>query len=84
MATFDGRQVAAWLKPYLDWARRRLEEEGTVTSGWRSNYSGKVTARSQCGGPSCPGTCAGRGSNHAGRVKPAEAIGVSDIPRSRR
>ncbi len=80
VATFDGRQVAGWLKPYLDWARAN-GWKGTVTSGWRSPEYSEQVCRQQCGAPSCPGTCAGRSSNHAGRVKPAGAVDVSDIPR---
>ena len=72
--------MAGWLKPYLDWARAN-GWKGTVTSGWRSPEYSEQVCRQQCGAPSCPGTCAGRSSNHAGRVKPAGAVDVSDIPR---
>jgi hypothetical protein len=34
----------------------------------------------KCGKPSCPNNCAGRKSNHAGRVKPMGAVDVTLAP----
>ena len=66
---------------YLDWARRQQQLEGDRHERLAlTGYSEQVLPLA-VGAPSCPGTCAGRGSNHAGRVKPAGAIDVSDIPR---
>ena len=80
VALFDGKPVAAWLKPYLDWARKN-GWQGTLNSGWRDPvYSEKLCQRI-CGAPSCPGRCAGRTSNHAGSIKPAGAVDVSDYAR---
>lgn len=77
VAVFDGRKVAAWLKPYLEWARDH-GWRGTLNSGWRDPAYSESLCMRMCGAPSCPGRCAGRASNHSGSVKPAGAIDVSD------
>jgi hypothetical protein len=77
VATFDGRPVAAWMKPYLDWARAN-GWKGTLNSGFRDPAYSEKLCISMCGAPSCPGRCAGRSSNHAGNSNPAGAIDVSD------
>jgi hypothetical protein len=77
VATFDGRPVAAWIHPYLVWARQN-GWKGTLSSGWRDPAYSEQLCLNMCGRPSCPGKCAGRTSNHAGSVKPAGAIDVSD------
>jgi hypothetical protein len=80
VATFDGKPVAAWLKPYLVWARNN-GWQGTLNSGWRDPAYSEHLCREMCGAPTCPGRCAGRTSNHAGSVKPAGAVDVSDYAR---
>jgi len=75
---FDGRPVANWMKPYLEFARKN-GWAGTVTSGFRDPAESEQLCIRQCGAPSCPGTCAGRKSNHSGNKKPKGAIDVSDI-----
>ena len=77
VATFDGRPVAAWLEPYLVWARAN-GWRGTINSGYRDPAYSEGLCREICGAPSCPGRCAGRSSNHSGRVRPAGAIDVSE------
>ena len=77
VAMFDGRPVAAWLKPYLDWARQN-GWKGTLNSGFRDPAYSEKLCMSMCGAPSCPGRCAGRASNHAGSSNPAGAVDVSD------
>ena len=77
VATFDGRPVAAWIHPYLVWAREN-GWKGTLNSGWRDPAYSEQLCLNMCGRPSCPGKCAGRTSNHAGSIKPAGAIDVSD------
>jgi hypothetical protein len=77
VATFDGRPVAAWLKPYLEWARQN-GWKGTLNSGFRDPAYSEKLCISMCGAPSCPGRCAGRASNHSGSTNPAGAIDVSD------
>jgi len=77
VATFDGRPVAAWMQPYLVWARNN-GWKGTLNSGWRDPAHSEHLCLQMCGRPSCPGKCAGRSSNHAGSVKPAGAVDVSD------
>jgi peptidoglycan hydrolase-like protein with peptidoglycan-binding domain len=80
VATFDGKPVAAWLKPYLVWARNN-GWQGTLNSGWRDPAYSEQLCRQICGAPTCPGRCAGRTSNHAGNVRPAGAVDVSDYAR---
>jgi peptidoglycan hydrolase-like protein with peptidoglycan-binding domain len=77
VATFDGRPVAAWMQPYLVWAREN-GWKGTLNSGWRDPAHSEHLCLQMCGRPSCPGKCAGRSSNHAGSIKPAGAVDVSD------
>ena len=80
VATFDGRQVAAWLKPYLDFARDN-GWQGTLNSGFRDPEHSEQVCMAMCGAPSCPGRCAGRSSNHSGSSKPQGALDVSDFGR---
>src|SRR5919112_567180 len=77
VATFDGKPVAAWLKPYLDWARAH-GWQGTLNSGYRTPEYSEHLCYGICGSPSCPGKCAGRSSHHSIRVKPGGSIDVSD------
>lgn len=74
---FDGKSVAAWIQPYLVWARQN-GWTGTLTSGWRDPVYSEHLCLNMCGAPTCAGRCAGRTSNHAGSNKPAGAIDVSD------
>lgn len=76
VGSFDGRPVAKWLIPYLQWARDN-GWKGTLNSGWRDPVYSEKLCLSMCGRPSCPGRCAGRSSNHSGSVKPRGAIDVS-------
>jgi peptidoglycan hydrolase-like protein with peptidoglycan-binding domain len=77
VAAFDGKPVAACLKPYLDWARAH-GWQGTLNSGYRTPEYSEHLCHGICGAPSCPGKCAGRTSHHSIRVKPGGAIDVSD------
>jgi peptidoglycan hydrolase-like protein with peptidoglycan-binding domain len=74
---FDGEPVAAWMKPYLEWAREH-GWKGTLNSGWRDPTHSERLCFDICNAPKCPGRCAGRSSNHVGNVKPAGSIDVSD------
>jgi hypothetical protein len=80
VATFDGRPVAEWLKPYLDFARDN-GWRGTLNSGFRDPDHSEQVCMAMCGAPSCPGRCAGRSSNHSGASKPQGALDVSDFAR---
>jgi peptidoglycan hydrolase-like protein with peptidoglycan-binding domain len=73
---FEGRPVAAWLVPYLTWARQH-GWQGTLSSGYRSPAQSEQYCLRHYGAPSCPGKCAGRTSNHSGRIKPHGAIDVT-------
>ncbi len=77
VGTFDGRYCAAWLIPYLKWARAN-GWRGSLNSGWRSPAYSESLCYAMCGAPTCSGRCAGRYSNHAGSTKPAGAVDVSD------
>jgi peptidoglycan hydrolase-like protein with peptidoglycan-binding domain len=74
---FDGEPVAAWMKPYLEWAREN-GWKGTLNSGWRDPEHSERLCFDICGAAKCPGRCAGRSSNHVGKDKPAGSIDVSD------
>lgn len=74
--TFDGKPVAAWLKPYLVWARDH-GWTGTLNSGFRSPEHSENLCEQICGQPVCPGRCAGKTSNHTKKTKPFGAVDVS-------
>lgn len=77
VGTFDGKPVAKWIIPWLK-KSRQAGWDGSVTSGYRTPaYSEQLCIR-MCGEPSCPGRCAGRSSNHSGKVYPHGAVDVSD------
>lgn len=78
VATFDGKKVAAWMVPYLEFARAN-GWKGQLVSGWRDPAHSEQLCREMCGRPSCPGRCAGRSSNHSGSTKPRGAIDVSQF-----
>lgn len=80
VVTFDAKPCAAWLAPYLQWARDH-GWQGRLNSGWRDPAYSEQLCRNMCGAPSCPGRCAGRASNHSGSVRPAGAVDVSDYAR---
>jgi len=80
LGTWDGVTVAAWIVP---WLRKSREAgwKGTVVSGYRDPAYSEQLCYNMCGAPSCPGKCAGRTSNHSGKVYPAGAIDVTDYTR---
>jgi peptidoglycan hydrolase-like protein with peptidoglycan-binding domain len=77
VATFDNKPVAAWMKPYLDWARAH-GWQGQLNSGYRTPEYSEHLCYGICGAPRCSGTCAGRSSHHSIRVKPGGSIDVTD------
>jgi hypothetical protein len=77
---FDGKDVAAWIEPHLQWARAH-GWKGTIESGYRTPEYSEHICITKCGRPSCPGNCAGRTSNHSGRIAPQGAVDVTDYPR---
>jgi hypothetical protein len=72
VASFEGKQVAAWIAPALDFARAR-GWKGTVRSGYRSRADQERIYRSGVRPAAKPGT-----SNHEGTEYPRGAIDVSD------
>lgn len=75
VADWNGTQVAAWMVPYLKQAKAH-GWDGCIESGYRDPAYSEKLCYNMCGAPSCPGTCAGRSSNHSGKVYPAGAIDV--------
>jgi peptidoglycan hydrolase-like protein with peptidoglycan-binding domain len=80
VSMFGTKQVASWLVPYLEYARAH-GWQGQVTSGYRSPEYSEHLCYAMCRAPRCPGKCAGRTSNHSGRVMPHGAIDVTDYAR---
>lgn len=84
-AHYDGKVVAAYMVPHLDWARRTghdgLKWRGVLVSGYRTPAYSESLCYAMCGAPSCPGRCAGRATNHAWTEPPRGAIDVSDYER---
>jgi len=64
VGTFEGKTVAKWMIPKLEWARKQSSNWG-LTSAWRDPAYSEHLCRVMCGAPSCPGRCAGRASNHS-------------------
>lgn len=71
------RPIANWIVPWLE---RSWDAgwRGVVNSGYRSPEYSEQLCYQICGHPSCPGTCAGRTSNHTQYVQPGGAVDVSD------
>lgn len=64
IVTFDGLDCPSWIADILNAARK----DGVsfhVISGVRSPEYSEQLCENMCGAPTCPGRCAGRGSNHA-------------------
>lgn len=82
VSTFDGRPVAAWLIPYLLWARTHKVNGrlwvGQLVSGFREPAYSEHLCFTMCGHPSCPGRCAGRSSGHSQKERPRGCLDVSD------
>lgn len=78
VGTFDGHKVANWIIKELQAARKTGLWKGSVQSGYRDPAYSEKLCLDMCGQPSCPGVCAGRSSNHSGKVYPAGAVDVSD------
>lgn len=76
---FDGKQVARGAIPSLIWARGH-GWKGVVVSGYRTPAYSEHLCYVMCGHPTCPGRCAGRGTNHAWATMhpPRWAVDVSD------
>lgn len=66
--------IAAWIYTYL----KKIGFTGSISSGYRTPAYSESLCMDMCGAPSCPGTCAGRSSNHSGKTFPAGAIDVPD------
>lgn len=86
--TFEGHTVPAWMVPILKKTRAYDgplgKWQGGVVSGVRTPEYSEHLCYSRCGHPTCPGTCAGRGSNHnmeKSQGKPHGALDVSDYIR---
>lgn len=77
---FDGKPVAKWIIPYLEWARRN-GWQGRLVSGWRDPRYSEHLCYMMCGHPTCSGRCAGRGSAHSQSTYLAGAVDVSDYIR---
>lgn len=77
VATFDGIPVAAWM---VKWLRKSRDNgwQGVLHSGFRTPQLSEALCLDMCGQPSCPGTCAGKTSNHVGLIHPAGAVDVGD------
>lgn len=86
-ATYDGKMVAEYFVPINNWARhegaiingRRVIWKGVVVSGGRTPAYSTGLCIAKCGRPTCPGTCAGATSNHAGNDPKKVPCGAEDV-----
>jgi hypothetical protein len=77
----DGKDVPKWIAKWVLLARKKGLWHGSITSGVRTPEYSEQLCYDMCGQPSCPGTCAGRSSNHnctGGCRYPSGAIDVTD------
>lgn len=61
---YDGRPVANWIAE----SNKKIRAGGisfTVISGYRTKEESRQLCRNMCGADTCPGRCAGIGTNHA-------------------
>jgi exonuclease VII large subunit len=86
-ASFDGKMVAAWMvgaEAYngktVNWLQRIRDAGwgGYIVSGGRTPEYSESLCYNMCDAPQCPGTCAGRASEHAQNAPGRGAIDVSD------
>lgn len=77
IADFEGKQVAAWIKPLLEYAREK-GWKGSVTSGYRSDADQARIYRSGVRPAAKPQSMGGGGSNHSRTGFLQGAIDVSD------
>jgi hypothetical protein len=77
VTTYDGKPVAKWLVPKLNWARDHGGWHGSLNSGWRSPAYSRHLCYAICGRPSCPGRCAGTSSRHTKNAMPDGALDVN-------
>lgn len=78
VTTVDGKPVASWIARYVLAVRAAGRWHGIVNSGYRDPAYSESLCIGICGQPTCPGTCAGRGSSHSQLNAPAGAVDVSD------
>jgi peptidoglycan hydrolase-like protein with peptidoglycan-binding domain len=80
VVVYDTKPVAAWMVPYLDWARAH-GWHGVLASGFRTPAESEHLCIRLYGRPRVEGRCGGLTSNHFGIRKPAGAIDVTDYVR---
>jgi hypothetical protein len=80
VVVYDTKPVAAWMVPYLDWARAH-GWHGVLASGFRTPAESEHLCIRLYGRPRVEGKCGGLTSNHFGIRKPAGAIDVTDYVR---
>ncbi len=62
--SFDGKLIPEWIGADLQKVRSAGRWKGYLNSGYRTPEYSESLCYGICGHPSCPGTCAGRSSNH--------------------
>lgn len=78
LITVDGKQIATEVGREVLRIRAAGRWKGYVVSGYRTpEYSESLCYR-MCGRPSCPGTCAGRSTNHARKGGRNGAVDLTD------
>lgn len=74
----DGKQVATEIGKEVRRIRAAGRWKGYVVSGYRTPAYSESLCYHMCGRPACPGTCAGRNTNHARLGGRNGAVDVSD------
>jgi Putative peptidoglycan binding domain len=79
LVTIDGKQVAAGVGAEVLRIRQAGRWKGKVISGFRDPAYSEQLCLHMCGHTSCPGTCAGRDSNHGRKGGRNGAVDVDDF-----
>lgn len=69
--------IAAWIYVYLEAIGAKGKINITPKNGYRTPAYSESLCYEICGAPSCSGTCAGKSSNHSGKVFPGGAIDLN-------
>lgn len=89
LSSWRGFTVAAWMVgdatgpdgSRTNWLQKSVDHgwSGGLYSGYRDPAYSESLCLNMCGAPSCPGTCAGRSSNHSGKNGSPPGWGAIDV-----
>jgi hypothetical protein len=78
LMTVDGKLISVGVGQEVLRIRKGGRWKGYVVSGYRTPAYSEQLCYGMCGHPSCPGTCAGRNTNHARKGGRNGAVDLTD------